>query len=141
IQARDGFYRRKADKHRARSIVCGVLNKWPGVAETARRERMMTSLRQFRRNYKIGLAQESLGKWLNATGDALDARHDARQTNLHYKREDLNDCLDHWNLTAKKFQNIQQIAADAELEVYCGKWQEQLHETEENMQDAVEYDM
>jgi protein SFI1 len=141
MQARDGFYRRKADKHRARSIVCGVLNKWPGVAETARRERMMTSLRQFRRNYKIGLAQESLGKWLNATGDALDARHDARQTNLHYKREDLNDCLDHWNLNAKKFQNIRQIAADAELEVYCGKWQEQLHETEENMQDAVEYDM
>jgi protein SFI1 len=139
-QARDGYYRRKADKHRARSIVTGVLDKWPTVAETARRERMMTSLRQFRRKYKVELAQECLGKWLNAAADALDARDDARQANLHYKREDLNDCLDLWNRAAKRSQNIQQIAADAELEVYCGKWQAQLHEAKENMQDAIEYD-
>ncbi|KAK4156370.1 Sfi1 spindle body protein-domain-containing protein [Chaetomidium leptoderma] len=139
-QARVGYYRRKADKHRARSIVCGALNKWPAVAETTRRERMMTSLRQFRRQYKVELAQDCLGQWLNVTVDALDARHDARQTNLHYKREDLNDCLDLWNRTAKRTRNIQQIAADAELEVYCEKWQAQLHDAKENMQDAVEYD-
>ena len=139
-QARDGYYLRKADKHRARSMVSGVLNKWPAVAETARRERMMTSLRQFRRTNKVELAQGCLGTWLNATQDALDAGHDARQTNLHYKREDLNDCLDLWNRSAKKAQSVQKIAADAELEVYCGKWRAQLHEAKENMQDAVEYD-
>jgi protein SFI1 len=139
-QARDGFYRRRADKHRARSIVTGVLDKWPAVAETARRERMMSSLRQFRRKYKVELAQECLGKWLNATDDALDAGHDARQTNLHYKREDLNDCLDVWTRAVKRSESIQQIAADAEVEVYCGKWQAQLHEVKENMQDAIEYD-
>jgi len=139
-QARDGYYRRKADKHRATSIVSGALKKWPEVAETARRERMMTSLRQFRRKYKVELAQECLGKWLDATADALDAGHDAHQTNLHYKREDLNDCLDLWNRSAKRAKNVQQIAADAELEVYCGKWQAQLHEAKENMQDAIEFD-
>lgn len=139
-QARDAYYRRKAKSHRARSIVSNVLDKWPAVAETARRERMMTSLRQFRRKYKVELAQECLGKWLDATADALDAGHDAHQTNLHYKREDLNDCLDIWKRGAKRAQSIQKVAADAELEVYCGKWQAQCEEAKENMQDAVEYD-
>ncbi|KAH6851301.1 Sfi1 spindle body protein-domain-containing protein [Chaetomium sp. MPI-CAGE-AT-0009] len=140
IQARDGFYRRKADKQRARSIVLDVLDKWPAVAEATRRERMMTSLRQFRRNYKVELAQECLGKWLDAAADAFDAHQDARQTNLHYKREDLNDCLDLWNRAAHRSENIRQIAEDAEVEVYCEKWHAQLHEAKENMQDAVEYD-
>ena len=150
-QARDTYFRRKADGHRARSIVAGVLKKWPAVAETtrrerltqeetARRERMMESLRQFRRKYKVELAQECLDTWLNATADALDAGYDAHQTNLHYKREDLNDCLDLWNRSAKKSRGIQKIAADAELEVYCEKWQAQLRDANENMQDAVEYD-
>lgn len=139
-QARSTFSRRKADKHRARSIVSGVLEGWPDIAEGARRERLMTSLRQFRRKYKVELAEECLGKWLDATADALDAQHDARQTNLHYKREDLDDCLDLWNRAAKKAESIQRVAADAEAEVYCGKWQTQLHEVQENMQDAVEYD-
>ncbi|KAL2174378.1 Sfi1 spindle body protein-domain-containing protein [Thermothelomyces heterothallicus CBS 202.75] len=139
-QARDGFYWKRAEKHRARSIVSAVLEKWPAVAETARRERMMTSLRQFRRKYKVELAQECLGKWLDATADALNAQHDARQTNLHYKREDLNECLDLWNQAAKRAEGIQQIAADAEVEVYCVKWQAQLQEAKENMQDAIEYD-
>lgn len=140
IQARDGFYQRKADKQRARSIVSNVLDKWPAVAEATRRERMMTSLRQFRRNYKVELAQECLGKWLDATADAFDAHHDARQRNLHYKREDLNDCLDLWVRAAKRLGNVQQIAADGEVEVYCGKWYAQFQEARENMQDAVEYD-
>lgn len=140
-QARDGYYQRKADKHRARSIVSGVLNRWPAVAETVRRERMMTSLRQFRRKYKVELAQECLGKWLNATTDMLDAGYDAHQANLHHKREDLNDCLDFWSLAAKRSQNVQKIAADADLEVYCGRWQTQLQEMKENMQDAIEYDV
>ncbi|EAQ86999.1 hypothetical protein CHGG_08252 [Chaetomium globosum CBS 148.51] len=139
-QARDGFYRRKADKQRARSIVSNVLDRWPAVAEATRRERMMTSLRQFRRSYKVELAQECLGKWLDATAYAFDAHHDARQANLHYKREDLNDCLDLWVRAAKRLENVQQIAADAEVEVYCEKWHAQLQEAKENMQDAVEYD-
>lgn len=101
---------------------------------------MMTSLRQFRRRYKVELAQECLGKWLEATADALDAEHDARQTNLHYKREDLNECLDIWNQAAKRAESIRQIAADAEIEVYYIKWQAQLQEAKENMQDAIEYD-
>ncbi|KAL2147950.1 hypothetical protein VTI28DRAFT_5 [Corynascus sepedonium] len=139
-QARDGFYRKKADKHRVRSIVSGVLEKWPAVAEATRRERMMNSLRQFRRKYKVELAQECLSKWIDATADTLDAHHDARQTNLHYKREDLNECLDLWNRAAKRAESIRQIAADAEVEVYCVKWQAQLQEAKENMQDAIEYD-
>jgi protein SFI1 len=140
IQARDGVYRRKADKQRARSIVSNVLDKWPAVAEATRRERMMTSLRQFRRNYKVELARECFGKWLDATADAFDAHHDARQTNLNYKREDLNDCLDLWIRAANRLENVQQIAADAEVEVYCGKWHVQFQEAKENMQDAVDYD-
>jgi protein SFI1 len=140
-QARDNYYKRKADKHRAKSIMLGVLDKWPDIAETARRQRMVNSLRQFRRKYKVELAQECLGKWLDATADALDAGHDAHRTNLHYKREDLNDCLDYWSLMTKRAHNIHQIAADAELEVYCGKWQAQLYDAKENMADAVEYDM
>ncbi|KAK4101817.1 Sfi1-domain-containing protein [Parathielavia hyrcaniae] len=139
-QARDGYYRRRADGHRARSIVCGVLDEWPAVAQTARRERMMASLRQFRRQYKVELAQDCLGRWLDATADALDAHHDARQTNLHYKREDLNDCLALWNRAAKRSDSIQRIAVDAELEVYCGRWQAQFQDAKENTQDAVEYD-
>ncbi|KAL2155591.1 hypothetical protein VTH82DRAFT_333 [Thermothelomyces myriococcoides] len=139
-QARNGFYLKRAEKHRARSIVLAVLEKWPAIAETTRRERMMTSLRQFRRRYKVELAQECLGKWLEATADALDAEHDARQTNLHYKREDLNECLDIWNQAAKRAESIRQIAADAEIEVYYIKWQAQLQEAKENMQDAIEYD-
>lgn len=139
-QARDGYYRRKADRHRAKSIVSNVLHKWPNVAETARRQRLMNSLRQFRRNYKVELAQECLGKWLDATAEALDAGYDARQTNLHYKRDDLTDCLNFWTETMKRTQDIQRIAADAELEVYFGSWQSQLHEVQENMEDAVEYD-
>ncbi|SPQ20599.1 cf5cfd0c-4526-4063-9946-97da0b0c6349 [Thermothielavioides terrestris] len=139
-RARDSYYRRKADRHRARSIVSSVLRKWPDIAETARRQRMMNSLRQFRRKYKVELAQECLGKWLDATAEAVEAGHDAHRANLYYEREDLNDCLDFWAETAKKAQDIQQIAADAELEVYCGKWQAQLHEAQENMADAIEYD-
>lgn len=138
--ARGSYYKRRADKHRSRSIVNGVLDKWPAIAETARRERMMASLRQFRRKYKVDLAQSCLDKWLGATADAIDAGRDAHNINLHYKREDVNGYLDHWNDTAQKAQDIQQVAADAELEVYFGKWQGQLHEVQDNMQDAVEYD-
>lgn len=138
--ARSSFYRRKADKHRSRSLVSGVLDEWPAIAETARRERMMTSLRQFRRKYKVELAQSCLSEWLVATADALDAGRDAHNINLEYKREDVLDCLDHWSYSARRAQDIRQIAADAELEVYCSKWQEQLHEAQDNMQDAVEYD-
>ncbi|KAK3303975.1 Sfi1 spindle body protein-domain-containing protein [Chaetomium strumarium] len=139
-QARDTYYKRKANKHRAISMVLGVLDEWPDIAETTRRQRMVSSLRQFRRKYKIALAQECLGKWLDATADALDVGHDAHRTNLHYKWEDLNDCIDYWSLMTKRAQNIQQIAADAELEVYYGKWQAQLYETKENMADAIDYD-
>jgi protein SFI1 len=138
--ARGSYYKRRADKHRRRSIVTGVLDKWPAVAETARRERMMSSLRQFRRKYKVDLAQSCLNTWLGATADAIDASRDAHNIHLHYKREDVNDYLDHWNDTAQKAQDIQQVAADAELEVYFGKWQGQLHEAQDNMHDAFEYD-
>ena len=138
--ARGAYYRRLADRHRNRSIVAGVLDAWPALAETARRERMMTSLRQFRRRYKVELALSCMNKWLAATADAVDAGRDAYNASLRYEQDDVNDCLEFWSYTARRAQNIRQIAADAELEVYCGKWQDQLHEVQENMQDAVEYD-
>ncbi|KAJ4306646.1 hypothetical protein N0V88_000010 [Collariella sp. IMI 366227] len=139
-QARDTYYTKKADRNRARSLVSGVLDKWPDIAEAARRERMMSSLRQFRRKYKVELAQECFGKWLKAAADAVDTGRDAHDVNLHYKREDVNDHLDFWNLSARRATNLHHIAADAELEVYCEAWQGQLHENQDNMEDAVEID-
>ncbi|KAL1836401.1 hypothetical protein VTJ49DRAFT_5182 [Mycothermus thermophilus] len=139
-RARSSYFKRSADKHNNRAIVNNVLATWPDIAEQTRRERMMTNLRQFRRQYKVELAQECLGKWLNATADALDAKDDAQQANLHYKREDLHDCLDLWNRAAKKAQVVEQIAADAELEAYCSRWHDQLQEAKENTQLAIEYD-
>ncbi|KAL2265152.1 hypothetical protein VTJ83DRAFT_6252 [Remersonia thermophila] len=139
-RARSSYFKRSADKHSSRAIVNHVLATWPDIAEQRRRERMMTNLRQFRRQYKVDLAQDCLGRWLNATADALDAKEDAQHTNLHYKREDLHECLDLWNRAAKKAQVVEQVAADAELEAYCGRWQEQLQEAKENMQYAVEYE-
>ncbi|KAL2116308.1 hypothetical protein VTJ04DRAFT_8475 [Mycothermus thermophilus] len=139
-QARTAYFRRQADKHRARALVNDVLDRWPGIAEAARRERMMTKLRQFRRKYKVELAQECLDQWLEATADALDRKDDADQVHLEYKREDLKDCLDLWNRAAKQAQVFHQIAADAELEVYLNKWQEQFEEAKENLQDAIDYD-
>lgn len=138
--AHDAYYRRKADRHRARAMVSDVLDEWPAIAENARRARMMNKLRQFRRQYKVDLARSCLDTWLSATAEAVEAGRDARRVNIHYKREDINDCLDSWRDTAQRAQKIQQIAADAELEVYCGKWQGRLHEEQENMQDAIDYD-
>ncbi|KAL2135809.1 hypothetical protein VTI74DRAFT_6875 [Chaetomium olivicolor] len=139
-QARDSYYTKRADRHRARTLVSGVLDEWPEIAERVRRERMMSNLRQFRRRYKVELAQECLGKWLQATADAVDTGRDAHDINLHYKREDVSDCLDFWNYSAKIAANLHRIAADAELEVYYGKWQTQLQENQENMVDAIEFD-
>ncbi|KAK4107558.1 Sfi1-domain-containing protein [Canariomyces notabilis] len=138
--SQDAYLRRKADQHRDRALVLSVLDDWPTIAETTRRAKMMSKLRKFRYEYKVELAQTCLSKWLSATADAISDGNEAYNIAVHYKREDINDCLDYWKDTANRAQEIRQIAADAELEVYCGKWQSRLLEEQENMQDAIDYD-
>ncbi|KAK3372887.1 Sfi1 spindle body protein-domain-containing protein [Lasiosphaeria ovina] len=138
--ARDVVYRREALRNSRRCTVSNVLDTWPDIAQSARRDRMMRTLRQFRRSYKVNLAQTCLDKWQAAAGDAIASSREACGILVQHKRDDVNDYLDYWIDTAYKAQEIRQIAADAELEVYHRKWHGSLHEARENQHDAVEYD-
>ncbi|KAK3314800.1 Sfi1 spindle body protein-domain-containing protein [Apodospora peruviana] len=137
---RASFKRKEADKNAKRFVLSNVLDIWPGVAERARRERMMNTLREFRRNYKLGLAEQCLDRWWGAARDSLGSRRDADGVLVEHKREDIDECLEYWRYTAHQAQDIQEVAALAELEVYWGKYQAVVDEALENRQDAVHFD-
>ncbi|KAK0625990.1 Sfi1 spindle body protein-domain-containing protein [Immersiella caudata] len=138
--ARDAIYGRQADRNARRSAVVTVLETWPGLAAEARRERMMVNLRHFRRNYKIELARSCLDTWWLRTADAIDDSNDAHALHVRHRRNELNGLLNHWGETTLRALQIGQIAGEAELEVYCGMWQNQFNEGRENQQDAIDYD-
>ncbi|KAK3683865.1 Sfi1 spindle body protein-domain-containing protein [Podospora appendiculata] len=138
--ARASYYQREADQNARRLTVSNVLDRWPHIAVEYRRERLLNTLRDFRRNYKTSLAQSCLVHWSSATADSIEAGHDAYVVHVEHKREEVNDFLAYWSHTAKKSRNIKQVAADAEIEVYCTKWQTHHYEARENMLDASYYD-
>ncbi|KAK3944479.1 Sfi1 spindle body protein-domain-containing protein [Diplogelasinospora grovesii] len=138
--ARKAYARREADKNARKLTLSSVLGTWPGIAKQTKRDRLMSTLRQYRRQYKVDLASSCLGRWWSAAAEANDLRRDANDIHLEHKREDVNDYLDFWSYTAGRAQNIRQIAADAELEVYIGEWAGHLYEAREDEQDAIDYD-
>ncbi|KAK3321128.1 Sfi1 spindle body protein-domain-containing protein [Cercophora scortea] len=138
--ARASYYQREADQNARRLTVANVLDRWPRIAVECRRERLLNTLRDFRRNYKTSLAQSCLAQWSSAAADSIEASHDAYAVHVEHKREEVNDFLTYWSHTARKSRNIKQIAADAEIEVYCTKWQTHHYEAHENMLDASYYD-
>lgn len=138
--ARDAYYGRQADRNEMRGALANVLDRWPGIAQEARRERMMVALRQFRRNYKVDLARSSLDNWWSKTADAVDHSQDAHALHVRHRRNEIKGLLQHWDETARRAEDIRQIAADAEVEVYCGMWQGHLTEVQENRLDAIDYD-
>ncbi|KAK4455443.1 Sfi1 spindle body protein-domain-containing protein [Podospora aff. communis PSN243] len=138
--ARDAIFGRLADRNARRGAVVTVLETWPGLAAEARRERMMINLRHFRRNYKVNLARSCLDNWWLRTADAIDDSNDAHALHVRHRRNEINGLLQHWEDTAVRALQIHQIAAEAELEVYCGMWQDHLNEARENHLDAADYD-
>ncbi|KAK0651197.1 Sfi1 spindle body protein-domain-containing protein [Cercophora newfieldiana] len=138
--AREAIYGRQADRNARRSAVTTVLEIWPGLAIEARRERMMINLRLFRRNYKVDLARNCLDDWWLRTADAVDLSNDARAMHIRHRRNEVNGLLQYWGDTTQRAQQIRQVAEEAEMEVYCGIWQRQLNDLDENKLDAIDYD-
>ncbi|KAK4173597.1 Sfi1 spindle body protein-domain-containing protein [Triangularia setosa] len=140
INERDRRAGRQADVMVKRFRVIGTLDKWPLITEKKRRERLMSSLRQFRRDYKVQLASSCLEWWFHFAGDHVDNGRYAHDTNIHYESEDINGQLNHWVEVARTASDMQDVAVDAELEVYCNHWIEELHEAQANSEYAINYD-
>ncbi|KAK3344457.1 Sfi1 spindle body protein-domain-containing protein [Lasiosphaeria hispida] len=138
--ARSTYYRREAVIHANTCSVLGVLDSWPGMAARARRARLMDTLREFRRGHKVKLAFDCLDHWWTATSDSINSSRDAYALRAGYTEEDIRDYVGYWAETARRAQDIGEIAADAEVEVYLVQLQNHLHEARENMMDAVDYD-
>ncbi|KAK4662538.1 hypothetical protein QC763_604320 [Podospora pseudopauciseta] len=137
---RDRRAARQADSMVKRFRVIGTLDKWPVITEKKRRERLMSSLRQFRRDYKVKLASSCLEWWFHFAGDHVDTGRYAHDTNIHYESEDINGQLNHWLEVARTAGDMQDVAVDAELEVHCNNWIEELHEAQANAEYAINYD-
>ena len=139
--ARTAHNRLAADQNARRGIVGNVLDIWPTLAERAKRERLMNTLREFRRNYKIELAEGCLEKWWLGTRDSIDQERTADGVLIANKRSDIHGYIDHWGEKAYENKNIRVIAADAEVEIWCGAWQRKMEEMEQIRGVAVRFDV
>ncbi|KAK3489830.1 Sfi1 spindle body protein-domain-containing protein [Neurospora crassa] len=137
---RNAYYARKASKQSKRFTIASVLDRWPFLAEQARRERMMTSLRSFRHSYKISLAQSCLSTWFNALLEADDLSADADALHLDHNHSDLYETLGYWSSIARRAQEIRETAADAELDTYLENWMDSAAEMREAEMDAEEWE-
>ncbi|KAK0704671.1 Sfi1 spindle body protein-domain-containing protein [Lasiosphaeris hirsuta] len=138
--ARNNYYRREAIIHANTCSVLGVLDSWPGMAMRARRARLMDILREFRRDHKVKLANDCLDRWWTATSDLVHSSRDAYALRAGYTKEDIRDYVGYWAETARRAQDIGEIAADAEVEVYLVQLQNHIHDARENTMDAADYD-
>ncbi|KAK4458692.1 Sfi1 spindle body protein-domain-containing protein [Cladorrhinum samala] len=132
--------RRQADISARRRIAETVLDVWPEVTEAARRQRLMSSLRAFRRHYKVQTARSCLDHWHLAATDYVEFGRDAHNVNIHFRRADINEYLDYWADTAHRAKEVHGLAAEAELELWFGKWADEARELAATREYAVEYD-
>ncbi|KAK3990517.1 Sfi1 spindle body protein-domain-containing protein [Cladorrhinum sp. PSN332] len=132
--------RRQADRSAALRIADTVLGDWPAITGQVRRERLMSSLRAFRRQYKVQNARSCLDHWHLAATDYVEFGRDAHNVNIHFRRADINEYLDYWVETAQRAEEIYEIAAESELEVMMGGWLEETREMQAAREYAVEYD-
>ncbi|KAM7199610.1 Sfi1 spindle body domain containing protein [Rhypophila sp. PSN 637] len=130
----------KADVQARRAILGGVLTLWPQLAERKRRERLLGTLREFRRGYKIDLAAGCLDFWWETSREFLGNGQSADELLVQNKKEDVNAWIEHWAEKAQENQTVAEIAADAEIEVWCGIWQTQMEQMEELRGVAVNLD-
>ncbi|KAJ4350785.1 hypothetical protein N0V85_009678, partial [Neurospora sp. IMI 360204] len=133
---RNASYLREASKQSKCFTIASVLDRWPFLAEQARRERIMTSLRSFRHSYKISLAQSCLSTWFNALLESDDLAADADSLHLEHNQSDLYETLSYWTTISRRAQEIRDTAADAELEVYLENWMDSAAEMREAEMDA-----
>lgn len=138
--ARDTYLGRLADGNSTNYTLANVLDRWPGMAALARRERMMSSLRQFRRNYKVELARSCFDTWLRRTHIAREISTDARSFHARSRKDDINGCLDFWSATIRMAREIWEVAAVAEMEIYLGTWQSHIRELQGDKLDAIYWD-
>ncbi|KAK4167306.1 Sfi1 spindle body protein-domain-containing protein [Cladorrhinum sp. PSN259] len=132
--------RRQADQRARLRIVESVLEKWPIITVNTRRERLMNSLRAFRRHYKTQTARSCLDHWHLAATDYVEFGRDAHNVNIHFRRADINEYLDYWVETARRAEEFYDYAAEAELEVLVGRWVEEAREKQGAVEYAIEYD-
>ncbi|KAK4224948.1 Sfi1 spindle body protein-domain-containing protein [Podospora fimiseda] len=132
--------RRLADRQARLRIADTVLDDWPEITAEARRERMMNSLRAFRRRYKTQTARSCLEHWHLAATDYVEFGRDAHNVNIHFRRADINEYLDYWLDAAVRAEEIYEIAGEAELEVLMGVWMEEAEALQAAEEYAVEYD-
>jgi len=137
---RSQYLRREADKASKKFCLSGVLKVWPKTAEKAKRDRLMSSLREFRRTYKVDLARDCMERWWEATAESVDAGREAHGLNVQHKREDVLECLDYWRYSTGRALDIGDVAAEAEIEVYLGSWRAALEEYAEGYIEAENYD-
>ncbi|KAK1761486.1 Sfi1 spindle body protein-domain-containing protein [Echria macrotheca] len=137
---RSAYYRRQADSNAAGFVLSNVLDTWPAVAEQARRERLMNSLRQYRRAYKIDLAQATLEQWLLETSSNLDRSRVASNFHIQQRREDIDGYIQLWLETTKTAQTIWQYAAEAELEAYRSIWKREFDDAQDLEVMAINHD-
>lgn len=137
---RDAYYGREADRQARRCRVLNVLDHWPLAAEAARRERMMTALRRFRREYKVSLAQSCIDKWLSSTFVAMDSTERAVALQIQHVRDEIHGYLQHWQETAATARALSQGAADGEIETFFSMWQDRVYDLQELQEFAVQFD-
>ncbi|KAM7187227.1 Sfi1 spindle body domain containing protein [Naviculisporaceae sp. PSN 640] len=123
--------RRTADINARRVTVGNVLDVWPGKAERQKRERLLNTLREFRRNYKIQLAEECLEHWWGGMRDMIGQERQAAGVLVASRRDEVNEALEHWVERAAEKREMGAIAADAEVEVLMSTWQSRMEEMED----------
>lgn len=120
-------------------LTSNTLTHWAKVADETRRERLTKTYHAFRRRCKSGLAARCLSRWQSAARTAMSFKMEADTMSTTRLEDKLVECVEHWLQRTKRNQTIHQVAEDAELEVWWGKWIAKATEIQDTEHDAGEY--
>lgn len=120
-------------------LTSNTLTHWAKVADETRRERLTATYHAFRRKCKSQLAAGCLSRWQSAARTAVSFKMEADTMSTTHLEDKLVDCVEHWLQQTRRNQAIHQVAKDAELEVWWGRWTAKATEIQETEHDAGEY--
>ncbi|CAK7270955.1 hypothetical protein SEPCBS119000_004353 [Sporothrix epigloea] len=120
-----------------------ALSGWAAYAQKVRKERLRTAYRMFRRDMKRQTAARHLARWRNAAlrqGSEFHGSGAYATADQLYYPHTIFTALNHWILETNDCLFQQNVAAEADAEVYLSRWRLQLVEGKELGAAAAEHD-
>jgi protein SFI1 len=139
VSTRRVEYEAFADRGAYYCMATNTLTRWVEVADRTRRERLTRTYHAFRRKHKASLAAKCLSRWHSAARNVLAFASEADMVCATRAEDKLVECVQHWREQARTMQAINQVAKEAELEVWWGKWTTRATELRETEMDAAAY--